>query len=284
MEIITTVKQLNNFLENVRQNGQNIGFVPTMGALHQGHLSLIKKAKTNKNFVVCSIFVNPTQFNNKTDLAKYPRTLDTDARLLETVKCDVLFAPSINEVYPKNLNTSLDINFNGLDTTMEGEFRPGHFEGMAQVVKRLLDIVKPDNLYMGQKDFQQFTIVAHMIKKLKIKTKLVVCKILRETNGLAMSSRNERLTKDQRNKASLIYKTLKSAFGKRNKLSPKEIEAKAMATLAEPDFKPEYFRIVDGTTLKPVRDFSKHKYVVACVACWVGDVRLIDNKIFKNEI
>jgi pantoate--beta-alanine ligase len=284
MEIITTVKQLNSFLEKVRQNGQNIGFVPTMGALHQGHLSLIKKAKTNKNFVVCSVFVNPTQFNNKKDLAKYPRTLDTDAKLLGNVKCDVLFAPTINEVYPKNLNTSLDINFNGLDTTMEGEFRPGHFNGMAQVVKRLLDIVKPDALYMGQKDFQQFTIVAHMIKKLKIKTTLVVCKILREANGLAMSSRNERLTKDQRNKASIIYKTLQAAFAKRNTLSPKEIESKAMSTLSLPDFKPEYFRIVDGLTLKPVKDFSKHKYIVACVACWVGDVRLIDNKIFKNEV
>lgn len=283
MEIITTVKQLNIFLEKIRQKGQKIGFVPTMGALHQGHLSLIKKAKTNKNFVVCSVFVNPTQFNNKTDLAKYPRTLDTDTKLLETVKCDVLFAPTINEVYPKKLDTSINIDFNGLDTTMEGEFRPGHFKGMAQVVKRLLDIVKPDDLYMGQKDFQQFTIVAHMIKKLKIKTTLVVCKILREPNGLAMSSRNERLSKNQRNKASLIYKTLKSAFVKRNKLTPREIETNAMLALSQPDFKPEYFRIVDGTTLKPVKDFSKHKYVVACVACWVGDVRLIDNKIFKKE-
>ncbi len=284
MEIISTVKQLNIFLENAKLQGHSIGFVPTMGALHNGHLSLIKEAKKTNQIVVCSIFVNPTQFNNKTDLAKYPRNLEADATLLSSIKCDVLFAPSIKEVYPKNLNTILDLNFKGLDKMMEGEFRPGHFAGMAQVVKRLLDMVQPDKLYMGQKDFQQFTIVALMIKQLKLKTRLVVCKILREKNGLAMSSRNERLTADIRSRASIIYKTIKAAHRKIDTHSIKEIETVAMAKLAsEPDFKPEYFRIVDGKTLKPVKDINKHKYVVACVACWAGDVRLIDNMIFKNE-
>ncbi len=283
MEIITTVKQLNQILENVRKNKSSIGFVPTMGALHQGHLSLIKKAKSSNNIVVCSIFVNPTQFNNKSDLKKYPRTLQADALLLQENHCDILFTPSVKEIYPTNIETELTIDFKGLDSTMEGEFRPGHFKGMAQVVKRLLDIVNPNELFMGQKDFQQFTIVAHMIKKLKIKTNLVVCKILREKNGLAMSSRNERLSLELRSRAAIIYKTLESSFKKRNVLSIKELEQKAMQQLAIPDFKPEYFKIVDGHTLKPVKDINKHKYVVACLAIWAGEVRLIDNKIFKKE-
>jgi pantoate--beta-alanine ligase len=283
MEIVYTLNQLNSCLENARIKEHSIGFIPTMGALHSGHISLIKKAKKNNKVVVCSIFVNPTQFNNKNDLAKYPRTIEADSLMLEAANCDVLFAPDINEVYPKNLNTKLDFNFNGLDIVMEGEFRPGHFAGMAQVVKRLLDIVNPNDLYMGQKDFQQATIVAHMIKKLKIKTNLIVCEIKREKNGLAKSSRNERLPLILREKAALIYKTIKIAFRNRNKKSIEILQNEAMKNLTIEDFKPEYFRIVDGVTLKQVKDISKHKYVVACVACWVGDVRLIDNKIFKKE-
>ncbi len=283
MEIITTVKQLDKILENARQKGRSVGFVPTMGALHSGHLSLIKKAKSTNDVVVCSIFINPTQFNNKKDLTKYPRTFDADILLLNSVKCDIVFAPSIKEVYPKNVETALTLDFKGLDSTMEGKFRPGHFAGMAQVVKRLLDIVQPQDLYMGQKDFQQFTIVSFMIKKLKLKTNLKVCKIVREKNGLAMSSRNERLSEDLRNRAKIIYKALQTAYIKRNKHSIKAIEEKAMQQLKQPDFQPEYFKIVDGYTLKPVRDMTKHPFVVACVACWAGDVRLIDNKIFKKE-
>jgi pantoate--beta-alanine ligase len=283
MQIITKVKELRAILTKYKNENKTIGFVPTMGALHDGHLSLVNNAKKQTNIVVCSIFVNPTQFNNKNDLKKYPRTLDKDAIMLKAASCDIVFAPSVSEIYPKNLDTNINIDFKGLDKVMEGKFRPGHFEGMARVVKRLLDIVEPNKLFMGQKDFQQFTLVQFMINKFKIKTQLIVCPIKREKNGLAMSSRNERLSKQLREKASLIYKTLQSAYRKINTHSIKEIEDYAISKLTIPDFNPEYFSIVDGYNLKPVKDINKHKYVVACVAVWVGDVRLIDNKIFKKE-
>lgn len=283
MQIITKVKELKKILSKYKSENKTIGFAPTMGALHNGHVSLITKAKKDCDIIVCSIFVNPTQFNNKNDLKKYPRTLEKDAVMLEKAGCHIVFAPTANEVYPKNLDTSLELDFKGLDKVMEGKFRPGHFEGMAQVVKRLLDIVDPDKLFMGQKDFQQFTLVNYMIKKLKIKTELVVCPIKREKNGLAMSSRNERLPKAFRDKASLMYKILQAAYRKLDTYSIKEIETFAINKLTIPDFKPEYFSIVDGYTLKPVKDIHKHKYIVACVAVWVGEVRLIDNKIFKNN-
>jgi pantoate--beta-alanine ligase len=283
MQIITTVKEIQSVITALKTDGKSIGFVPTMGALHSGHLSLIKEAKKTNNIVVCSVFVNPTQFNNKTDLKKYPRNLDQDAGLLSTVKCDIIFAPSVGQIYPKGLETKVEMNYGGLDTRMEGEFRPGHFAGMVQVVNRLLNIVTPNHLYMGQKDFQQFTIVARLIAQLKIKTKLVVCPIKREKNGLAMSSRNERLSADLRDRAKIIFKTLKSAEKKLNTKSIREIEAEAMKSLALQDFKPEYFSIVDGKTLKPVKDITKHKYIVACVATWAGNVRLIDNMIYKND-
>jgi pantoate--beta-alanine ligase len=283
MQIVTTVKQVQKLIASYKAQGKSIGFVPTMGALHVGHLSLIQEAKKKNDIVVCSIFVNPTQFNNKTDLKKYPRNLDRDADLLKTVKCDIIFSPGVSQVYPSGLDTKVEMNYGGLDTRMEGAFRPGHFAGMVQVVNRLLNIVTPDHLYMGQKDFQQFTIVARLIAQLKHKTKLVVCPIKREKNGLAMSSRNERLSADLRDRAKIIYKTLNAAKKKLSVKSIKEIEAEAMKSLAIKDFKPEYFSIVDGKSLKPIKDISKHKYIVACTATWAGDVRLIDNMIYKQE-
>ena len=230
--------------------------------------------------VVCSIFVNPTQFNNKKDLNKYPRNVDKDAKMLRKAGCDLLFVPSEKEIYPKGLDTTVHVNFNGLDKMMEGEFRPGHFAGVAQVVKRLLDIVGPDYLFMGQKDFQQFTIVGQMLKELKIKTELVVCPILREENGLAMSSRNERLSKDARARAAIIYKTLLWAFRNRRKHPVKALEKMAMEKLSISNFTPEYFSIVDVKTLKPVKQIGETGKAVACVAVWADDVRLIDNRFF----
>ncbi|MFM2393904.1 MAG: hypothetical protein RLZZ546_1886 [Bacteroidota bacterium] len=283
MQIVSSVNELKQILSEYKANRKKVGFVPTMGALHIGHLSLIEIAKKSCEIVVCSIFVNPTQFNNKTDLDKYPRTVDKDSKMLKRVKCDILFLPTENEIYPAGLSTKVELNFNGLDQVMEGQFRPGHFAGMAQVVKRLLDIVCPTQLFMGQKDFQQFTIVAHMIKKLKIKTELVVCPIKREKNGLAMSSRNERLTKDLRSKAEIIYKTIQWAFRNRYKYSISELESRAMQKMNIENFKPEYFEIVDGINLKKIKTMDKSNYIVACVACWAGDVRLIDNKIFKKQ-
>ena len=282
MKVVKTNKALEKALAQFRKQGSTIGFVPTMGALHEGHLSLIRQALKKNDVVVCSIFVNPTQFNNATDLAKYPRTLQKDRVMLEKAGCTILYAPSVEEVYPENLETAVKFSFKGLDKMMEGKFRPGHFKGMAQVVKRLLDLVQPDDLYMGQKDFQQFTIVAHMLKTLKMKTKLVVCPILREENGLAMSSRNERLRPDLRSRAALIYKTLKAAKSKLKTMDMREIEKWALQKMRVPDFTPEYFSIVDGYTLKPVENTADHTYIVACTAVWAGDVRLIDNMIFKK--
>lgn len=282
MKVVKTNKALFQAISSWRKDGLTVGFVPTMGALHEGHISLIKAALAKNDVVVCSIFVNPTQFNNAKDLALYPRTLQKDRVVLEEAGCSLLYAPSVEEVYPPNLETEVKFPFKGLDKMMEGKFRPGHFKGMAQVVKRLLDLVQPDHLYMGQKDFQQFTIVAHMLKTLKMKTQLVVCPILREKNGLAMSSRNQRLTPELREQAAIIHKTLKAAKTKLKTMEVREVEKWAMKKMEVPDFKPEYFSIVDGYTLKSVHDIHQHDYIVACVAVWAGEVRLIDNMIYKN--
>lgn len=279
--IIEKSTELTEFIAKHKGLGNTIGFVPTMGALHSGHISLVKKAKKENDLVIVSIFVNPTQFNDAKDLDKYPRTLESDILQLIPTKVDVVFAPNVAEIYPEGENKGADIDLGRLDQYMEGAFRPGHFKGVAQVVKRLLDLVKPDKLYMGQKDFQQFTIIAYMIRSLKINTELVVCRIIREANGLAMSSRNERLTAPTREAAGLIYKTLKAAKNKASKNTPEEISAYAMKKLNVPPFDPEYFSIVDGYTLTPIKDFTLVKYAVACVAVWADGVRLIDNIIIK---
>lgn len=262
---------------------KSIGYVPTMGALHDGHASLIRASVNKSDITVCSIFVNPTQFNDASDLEKYPRTLTTDVKLLKASKCDIVFAPGVKDVYPKGTKTKLKLRLGKLDKVMEGEFRAGHFKGVAQVVKRLLDIVKPDYLFMGQKDFQQFTIIQHMINQLKIPTELVVCPIKRESSGLAMSSRNVRLEKHIKARADLLYHTLLEAkvllkLG----YSAKHIESFAMKAFKVKDFKPEYFRIVSGHDLLPIKNLSKADYIVACTAVWAGDVRLIDNMILKH--
>lgn len=281
--IIEKAEKLTSLVANSRDKGLKIGFVPTMGALHEGHITLVKKAKKENDIVIVSIFVNPTQFNDKKDLEKYPRTLESDLLLLAPTNTDYVFFPNVTEIYPKGDTQDDDIDLGGLDTYMEGAFRPGHFKGVAQVVKRLLEIVNPDNLYMGQKDFQQFTIIDYMIKNQKIKTKLVVCPIIREANGLAMSSRNERLTAATREAAGIIYKTLKSAKRQIQIKTPTEICTFAMKKLNIPPFEPEYFNIVDGYKLTPIDDFANSKYAVACVAVWADGVRLIDNIILKRD-
>jgi pantoate--beta-alanine ligase len=283
MQIITSVTKLQNIISEYTQSGKSIGFVPTMGALHDGHISLIKLAKQQTDICICSIFVNPTQFNNKKDLKKYPRNLEQDAILLEKAKCDFIFAPSVAQIYPKSLDTTISFDMGGLDKLLEGEFRPGHFQGMTQVVNRLLQIVTPNYLYMGQKDFQQFTIVGRMIKKLKINTKLVVCPIKREKNGLAMSSRNERLSPTQRSEAALINKTMKWAISNITKYSISELQKKALIKLSIDGFKPEYFSFVNGLTLKQISSAENTSYIVLVVAVWVGEVRLIDNMIVKQD-
>lgn len=282
MKTIKTVKTLQKYLNQERAKGHSIGFTPTMGALHNGHLSLINSSKTENDIAVTSIFVNPTQFNQKDDLDKYPRRLESDQNLIKSVN-DYLFLPAVNQVYPKNIDTELKLDISHLSHSMEGPNRPGHFEGVIQVVKRLLDIVQPDRLYMGQKDFQQFSIIAFMIKELQLPVELRVCPTIREEDGLAMSSRNLRLKPIHRKKASILFNTLNYAKGKLGKIKIKTIEKNAMSQLNIRGFKPEYFNIVDGFTTQTVVDPDKHKVIVACTAVWAGKVRLIDNMILKGE-
>lgn len=276
-------KDVTDQIMALKAKGLKIGFIPTMGALHNGHLYLIKKAKKENDITVVSIFVNPTQFNDKKDLEKYPRTLEKDRLMLMSVHTDILYAPEPDDVYPEGSYNNFSIDLGGLDTVMEGAHRPGHFNGVAQVVKRLLEIVQPDNLYMGQKDFQQFTIIQYMINTLNIPTKLRVCPIVREQNGLAMSSRNVRLSSKARENAKLIHNTLKAVKQKIKSHTSSELAQYALKRLTKPPFEPEYFDIVDGNTLQPIENIDKHSYIVACTAVWIEGVRLIDNMILKQE-
>ena len=281
MLTINTVFELQNLIIDLKKQGKTIGFAPTMGALHEGHLSLIAKAKSECDISVCSIFVNPTQFNDPKDLEKYPRTEEKDSKMLLSAGNDILFMPSVNEIYPPDLDLKNTIDFGEMAHVMEGAFRPGHFDGMAQVVKRLLDIVQPNRLFMGQKDFQQFSIVQNMLFQLKSDIQLIMCETMRENDGLAMSSRNIRLTPEHRKKAPLIYKTLLKAKKMSAKKSPEDIKKWAISQFLSPDFKPEYFDIVDGKTLQSITNFETTGFVVACVATWLGEVRLIDNVVVK---
>lgn len=282
MVVLSTVAELNSWVDRHVKAQDSLGFVPTMGALHAGHLDLVKKSCRENNLTICSIFVNPTQFNDKNDLAKYPRTLENDCRLLKKTGLDVVFAPSTEEIYPSGLDIPVP-NLNGLDNVMEGSFRPGHFKGVVQVVQRLLSIVRPDRLYMGQKDFQQFTIIAHVLKLSKSPVQLVVCKTKREKNGLAMSSRNARLSTETKDKAGLIYRTLLAVKKQWGKKPPSGLSEYAIKRLQTDFLKPEYFCIADGHTLQPVQNYDENQYVVACVAVWAEGVRLIDNMILRPD-
>ncbi len=276
MLIIKKVSELQAYLSQFGR-GKKIGFAPTMGALHEGHLSLIEQANAECAVSVASIFVNPTQFNDPRDLEKYPRTPGRDIALLESVGCHVLFMPEVSEVYPPGVDIATSLNFKQLDNVMEGKFRPGHFAGMATVVNRLLEIVRPARLYMGQKDFQQTAIVAELLRQTNSKVKLIVCPTLREADGLAMSSRNVRLTPEMRAAAPVIFQTLlwaKTEFPTRPVL---DIQRVAFEKLAAAGLRPEYFDLVDARTLLAVKQFSEKKKVVACVAAFAGEVRLIDN-------
>lgn len=264
--------------------GHEIGFVPTMGALHDGHYSLVRASLENKHYTVVSIFVNPTQFNNADDLKKYPRTEGDDLEALITAGADVVFLPSVEEVYPPDAPPSPTYQFEGLDETMEGKMRPGHFQGVAQVVNRLLELTIAQHLYMGQKDFQQVAIVNKMIEITGQNVKMHVCPIVRAESGLAKSSRNVRLTAAQQKEATLIFKTLKvlkKRFLKGE--SPAALSSWAMDQFTREGWKPEYVSIVDGKNLKRYKNFGKADFVVACAATWVGDVRLIDNMILQNS-
>ncbi len=285
MLLFKRVSDLQKYLNSLKNKGLHIGFVPTMGALHRGHISLIDRSRNECDVTVASIFVNPTQFNNSTDLEKYPRTAEKDIEMLAESGCEILFMPDVSAVYPEGMTPSVKFNFGKLDRVLEGIFRPGHFEGMAQVVHRLLEITHPNRLYMGQKDFQQAAIVGRMLELMKSETELVSCPIQREPDGLAMSSRNARITPEDRSKVALIYNVLAEAAERVGEYNPSDIQSLALSKLkTEPHFKVEYFEIVDGRTLLPIQLFEDTDYAVALVAVWVGEVRLIDNVILKQAI
>ncbi len=283
MQLFSFVSNLKSFIQGEKKTSHKIAFIPTMGALHPGHISLIETGKKYAEQTVCSIYINPRQFNNPEDLKKYPRSLEHDARLAEQAHCDVLFIPNDEEIYPNGLDTSIQLDLADLDQSMEGLFRPGHFMGMLQVVKRLLDIINPDYLIMGQKDFQQFRLVQHMIDELQLPVKLIVAPTIRESDGLAMSSRNQRLNAEERKKALAIYKNL---LYLKEHLATSNIEIlqiQVMLALKEAGLNPEYVEIVDGLTMKKVIHPELHDCIVACTAAWAGEIRLIDNLILKGS-
>lgn len=348
MIVIDKKSDLEILLAELRKNGLTIGFVPTMGALHKGHISLIERSKAETNITICSIFVNPTQFNDKNDLAKYPRPIEADKLLLENAGCDILFMPEEKEIYPEgggtrdegrrmengkwkmgdggerkdasfgnkdlgivgasvqNLKTHLkhsglnpqsqipnpkstdrylQVQLGDLDKVMEGTLRPGHFEGVIQVVSRLFDIVDPDKAYFGQKDFQQQTIIKEMVRQLNYDVQIVTCPIVREADGLAMSSRNVRLTPSERAVAGIISQTLFTVQKLADKLSVDELTMLVESEIAEGSLTElQYFKLVDAKTLQPVVNLDKASSAVACIAVKVGNVRLIDNVIIKAPL
>jgi pantoate--beta-alanine ligase len=279
LEKFTTKIQLQQYLSQARAGGKTIGFVPTMGALHQGHLSLIQQAQQQCDLVVCSIFVNPTQFNDPTDLEKYPRPIQEDIKKLEAIGCDVLFEPAVNEIYDEHEHWHLAIG--PLENLLEGKFRPGHYQGVTQVVCKLFSLVKPDTAFFGQKDYQQCLVIAQMVKLLQIPVKVEVCPIQREPDGLAMSSRNIHLTPQDRLHALVLYKTLSYVSKKFHIDNLAQLKSEAENTIkSEPGVELGYFEIADGDTLLPANTNSQT--IVALVAAKVGNTRLIDNIILVS--
>ena len=281
MEIFENVNNLQKFVASKKEIGSNIGFVPTMGALHEGHLSLIRKSLSECDHTIVSIFVNPTQFNDPSDLKKYPRTIDRDIEQLKKVGHTVVFLPSVEQVYPNGPQLIKKFDLNGLDLILEGSFRPGHFQGVAQVVKRLLEIVQPHRLFLGQKDFQQVLVIKKMIETEGLKTIVRMCPIEREEDGLAMSSRNVRLTPEFRQKAPVIYQTLKWLSENIHSQNLQKLKQHCLETITKQNLKPEYFEIINGNNLEIVTNSDNTSYIVACTAVWAGDVRLIDNIIIE---
>lgn len=276
MLVFAKIKSIQQKIESLKK-GATVAFVPTMGALHQGHLSLIQQAKDENDLVVVSIFVNPTQFDKKEDLINYPKTIDKDLLLLKSVNCDIVFTPSAKEIYSNNIQSNT-FNFDGLEHQMEGKYRDGHFDGVGTIVKRLFEVVKPTKAYFGEKDFQQLQIIRKMVEKNQLPVKIIGCPIYREDNGLAMSSRNARLTKEHRNIAPFIYKTLKKAkieFGTKNAVEI--IDWVENEFKKQPLLKLEYFEIADEATLKAIKNKKNMQKQRAFIAVFAGDIRLIDN-------
>ena len=279
MNIITKKTELSTVIEKLKSEGKTVGLVPTMGALHEGHMSLVKACKKGNDIAVVSVFVNPTQFNDKEDLKRYPRTLDKDVTLLEKNGCDYVFAPSVEEMYPEE-DTRV-FNFGYVESVMEGAKRPGHFNGVGQIVSKLFDIVQPHRAYFGMKDFQQIDVIKNMVKQLKYNIEIIPCPIIREENGLAKSSRNTLLDEEYKKNAPHIYATLKKARNLASQMNVSELKKWIADEINNnPYLETEYVEIVDDTTLKVVENWSEEGTKVACVAVYAGKIRLIDNIVF----
>lgn len=281
MKLIQTIQELRTELDALRKEGKTIGLVPTMGALHAGHASLVKRAVAENDVVVVSDFVNPTQFNDKNDLLKYPRTLDADCKLLEECGASFVFAPSVEEIYPEP--DTRQFSYAPLDTVMEGKFRPGHFNGVCQIVSKLFLIVEPTRAYFGEKDFQQLAIIREMVRKYPFNLEIVGCPIVREADGLALSSRNARLSDEQRIQALQISKTLFASveYAQTHTLAETKAFVESAISTAE-GLRLEYFEIVDGNSLQTVCDWKDGSYIVGCITVFCGEVRLIDNVKYKE--
>lgn len=276
MKLLKSAAALSSFVLQSKKKGLSVGFVPTMGALHHGHISLIEKSRAENEITICSIYVNPTQFNNADDFKKYPKTIENDIDMLEKWGCDVLFLPETNEVYTKDfIIQHYDLGY--LETLLEGKYRPGHFQGVCQVVHRLLQIVMPDKLYLGQKDYQQCMVINRLIQLMGLQTQVVICPTLREQDGLAMSSRNLRLNEKQRKAAVRIFETMQMV---KNEITPgnlHQLRQKAVYTLSGAGFRVDYVEIADAISLEPIIDWNGRQKAVILVAAYLDDIRLIDN-------
>lgn len=280
MKLVRTISDLQAELSALKAQGKKVGLVPTMGALHAGHASLVKRSVNENDVTVVSVFVNPTQFNDKNDLVKYPRTLEADCNLLEAAGASYVFAPEVEEMYPQA--DTRQFSFAPLDTVMEGKFRPGHFNGVAQIVSKLFDAVKPHRAYFGEKDFQQLAIIREMVRQLHFEIEIVGCPIIREEDGLALSSRNMLLSTEERKIALKISQTLFKSLTFAADHSLKEtIKFVEDGIASEPGLRLEYFEIVDGNTLQTVRNWEDTDYIVGCITVFCGAVRLIDNIKYK---
>jgi len=281
MRVVKTISELKSLISGYKQENKTVGLVPTMGALHAGHKSLVDRARKENDIVVVSVFVNPTQFNNKQDLATYPRTEERDCALLEAAGCDVVFMPAVEEVYPEPDNRKFDLG--AVAEVMEGAHRPGHFNGVAQIVSKLFGFVEPDRAYFGEKDFQQIAVIRKMVQLEGFKLQIVACPIKREDDGLALSSRNVRLTSEQRQLAPNIYRVLKESCNFAKSHTVAETEKFVVDSLnALPQMEVEYYSIVDALTMQPVSDWADADSITGCITVYCGEVRLIDNIAYKK--
>lgn len=281
MKTIQSVAELKLTVAKAKSEGKSVGLVPTMGALHEGHLSLVKRCREENDLVVVSVFVNPTQFNNKEDLATYPRTEEADKALLESAKCDIVFMPTVEEVYPEPDTRVFELG--SVAEVMEGAMRPGHFNGVAQIVSKLFAFVNPDRAYFGEKDFQQIAVIRSMMKIEGFDFEIVPCPIVREADGLAKSSRNVRLTEHYRAIAPIIAKTMKQSLEYAKTHNVEETIKFVVDTINANEMEVEYYQIVDGITLQPVTNWNDSEYIVGCITVYCGGVRLIDNIAYKTK-